>query len=359
MLSQEIKSETEATLFLVSDMIDVQIAVSKVSKPLFIKEASATDRSLIGTIVSELGSNIIKYAGRGQIKIAQISREDAVDVEIWAKDQGPGIVNVSLAMKDHFTTGNTLGLGLPGVKRMADDFMIKSEIGSGTSVYARKRIYIKKDDANIIKVSSTTNNSLSITNDTPWEAGFYNRPIIGEYLSGDSVTVVEFDHYILLSIVDVSGHGAKAHELSVIISDYIRNFPSENLVQLLTELHKILNGTLGAAVGLLLIDAESATFQYVGIGNTGAVRSVGEPWKGISRDGILGGQRLPSPYPQVGVLSNGDVFCMWSDGISDHARNDFFKKNSFDSAQKIATNLVIELGKQHDDASCIIFKWLA
>lgn len=358
MPNQVIKSEPEATLFLVGDMADVQIAVSRVSKPLFIMEASATDRSLIGTIVSELGSNIIKYAGRGLIKIAKVSHDDYVDVEIWAEDQGPGISNVHLAMKDHFTTGNTLGLGLPGVKRMADDFTIKSEIGSGTSVYARKRISRKTGNFNSITVSRKMNQALSITKKSLWEIGLYNRPIAGGYLSGDSVTIVEFDRYILLGIVDVSGHGEKAHELSVVISEYIHNFASENLAVLITEIHAILISTLGAAVGLLLIDTASATFQYLGVGNTGANRSVGEVWKGISRDGVLG-QRLPGLYPQSGVLKNGDVFSMWSDGVSDHAGNSFVKNNSFHSAQTIARDLISELGKQHDDASCIILKWLA
>lgn len=339
-------------------MFDIQIAVSRISKPLFIKEASPTDRAIVGTIVSELGSNIIKYAGRGVIKIAKVNHEDAVDVEIWAQDQGPGISNVSLAMKDHFTTGNTLGLGLPGVRRMADEFTINSEVGFGTNVYARKRIYRKNSNANVIKATHTLMKPALVNTEVLWDIGCCNRPISGEWVSGDSVVILEFEGFILMAIIDVSGHGAKAHELSISISDYIYKFPSKDLIALIKELHKILVGTLGAAIGLLLVDVQSSAFQYFGIGNTGANRSVGEPWKGISRDGILG-QRLPGLYPQVGFLKNGDVLSMFSDGISDHAVNTFVKNNSHKSAQNIADNLVKELGKQHDDASCTIFKWFA
>ncbi|HAT38708.1 MAG TPA: hypothetical protein DCW35_00510 [Polynucleobacter sp.] len=67
---QEIKSKPETTVFLLSDMTDVQITVSRVINPLFIKDASSIDRSLIGTMVSELATNIIKYAGRGLIRMA-------------------------------------------------------------------------------------------------------------------------------------------------------------------------------------------------------------------------------------------------------------------------------------------------
>ncbi len=62
---------------------------------------------------------------------------------------------------------------------------------------------------------------------------------------------------------------------------------------------------------------------------------------------------------QAGFLRNGDVFSMWSDGISDHAGSSFVRKNAYESAEKIAHDVVVELGKPHDDASCIIFKWLA
>lgn len=358
MPSQEIKSSPEATLFLLSDMIDIQIAVGRISKPLFIKEASPTDRAIVGTIVSELGSNIIKYAGRGVIKVAKVNHEDVVDIEIWAQDQGPGIPNVSLAMKDHFTTGNTLGLGLPGVRRMADEFAINSEVGFGTNVYARKRIYGKNNNTYMVKETKSLTNLDLVNAEVLWEVGCSNQPTPGEYVSGDSVVIVEFDAFILTAIIDVSGHGSKAHELSISISDYIHKFPSKDLITLIKELHKILVGTLGAAVGLLLVDIESSAFQYFGVGNTGANRSVGEPWKGISRDGILG-QRLPGLYPQVGFLKNGDVICMFSDGVTDHAVNTFVKNNSHKSAQNIADNLVKELGKQHDDASCAILKWYA
>lgn len=339
-------------------MTDVQIAVSKVCKPHFIKEAMNTDLSLIGTIVSELGSNIIKYAGRGSIKISKISQKEALDIEILAQDQGPGIANIDLALKDHFTTGNTLGLGLPGVKRMSDDFSIQSEVGFGTSVYARKRIYSQRDNAILINSSGAKKDSICVTSAPSFEVGLCNRPITGGYVSGDTVLTVEFDRFILLSVVDVSGHGEKAHDLSQIISDYIRKFPSEDLINLMTEIHKILVGSLGAAIGLLLIDIELQAFRYLGVGNTGANRLVGDPWKGISRDGVIG-QRLPGLYPQAGFLKNGDIFCMWSDGISDHTCGNFVKNNGYKPAQVIANNLVNESGKQHDDASCIIFKWLA
>ena len=355
---QEIKSNPETTVFLLSDMTDVQITVSRVSNPLFIKEASPIDRSLIGTMVSELATNIIKYAGRGLIRMTRTKGDGTLDIEMWAEDNGPGIINISMAMKDHFTTGNTLGLGLPGVRRMADEFKIQSELEDGTIVYARKRIRGDKSDIEFAKTIESAAIAPSTVKHAIFDVGSFNRSMPGEYVSGDATLVIEFNGYMLLVIADASGHGHKAHEVSKIISKYISDNLCRDLAILMTGLHKALVGTLGAAAGLLLIDINSQTFQYLGIGNTGANRCVGESWKGVSRDGILG-QRLPGFYAQAGFLKNGDIFSMWTDGISDQAGNHFVRTHAYESAEKIAHSLVAELGKQHDDASCIIFKWLA
>ena len=242
---QEIKSKPETTVFLVSDMADVQIAVSQISSPLFIKEASAIDRSLIGTMVSELGTNIIKYAGRGLIRMTRSKGDGILDIEMWAEDRGPGIANITLAMKDHFTTGNTLGLGLPGVRRMADDFSIQSKQEYGTVIYARKRIRGSKSSSPHSEFPSAPERGATPVTHTLWDVGSYNRPMPGEYASGDSISIVEFDSYVLLGIADVSGHGAKAHELSKIISSYILQNAGRDLASLMTGLHKILVGTLG------------------------------------------------------------------------------------------------------------------
>ena len=77
-------------------------------------EASERDRSITATIISELGSNIVKYARHGVIDIVRVERDQAIDSEITAEDFGPGIENVERAMNDHFSTGGTLGWACPG-----------------------------------------------------------------------------------------------------------------------------------------------------------------------------------------------------------------------------------------------------
>jgi serine/threonine-protein kinase RsbT len=98
----------------------------------------STTTALLVTAVSELGTNIIKYAGRGEITIQPIQEGTRKGILIRAVDQGPGIADIEAAMQDHHSTGGTLGLGLPGVKRMMDDFEIRSEPKRGTTVTVKK-----------------------------------------------------------------------------------------------------------------------------------------------------------------------------------------------------------------------------
>lgn len=94
--------------------------------------------ALVATAVSELARNILKYARQGEIILRPVNRIARPGIEVVAWDQGPGIESIAAAMCDHHSTGGTLGLGLPGVKRLMDDFEIQSEIGKGTRVTARK-----------------------------------------------------------------------------------------------------------------------------------------------------------------------------------------------------------------------------
>ena len=98
-----------------------------------------TRSRMIATAVSELARNILKYAHGGEIHLRRVeATRGGVGIEIEAVDQGPGIADCDAAMRDHFSSGGTLGLGLPGVKRMMDEFSLASKPGEGTRVTAVK-----------------------------------------------------------------------------------------------------------------------------------------------------------------------------------------------------------------------------
>ena len=97
-----------------------------------------TDVTRIVTATSELARNIISYAGSGIMKWRSLDTGTNVGLELVFEDHGPGIANVELAMQEGFTTGNGLGLGLPGSKRLMDQMEVISEVGKGTTVIVRK-----------------------------------------------------------------------------------------------------------------------------------------------------------------------------------------------------------------------------
>jgi serine/threonine-protein kinase RsbT len=96
------------------------------------------DQARITTAISELARNIYLYAGQGQICIEKLSEGGKNGVRIIALDEGPGIKDIRKVMEDGFSTSGGLGAGLPGVKRLMDEFNVESTPGEGTDIRATK-----------------------------------------------------------------------------------------------------------------------------------------------------------------------------------------------------------------------------
>jgi len=100
---------------------------------------SPTDEFMIAVAASELATNILRYAGEGLITVSTIHNDGHYGIEIIALDEGPGIEDINLAMTEGFTTTKkSLGMGLPSVKKIMDEFIIISHPGMGTCVISRK-----------------------------------------------------------------------------------------------------------------------------------------------------------------------------------------------------------------------------
>jgi serine/threonine-protein kinase RsbT len=99
---------------------------------------SSGDATIVATAISELARNIVLYAKRGEIIIHTVNQAAHRGLTITARDEGGGISDVRQAMQDGYSTSGRLGVGLPGVKRLMDEFEITSEVGRGTSVTVKK-----------------------------------------------------------------------------------------------------------------------------------------------------------------------------------------------------------------------------
>ena len=114
---------------------DIAVARNEVRQLAAALGFGAMDQTRLATVASELARNVIKYAGRGRL-IAQPMQGPSgrQALRLIFEDRGPGIPDINAAMRDGFSTGRGLGKGLPGSKRLVDEFQIESEVGRGTRV---------------------------------------------------------------------------------------------------------------------------------------------------------------------------------------------------------------------------------
>ncbi len=99
---------------------------------------STSELTIIATAISEIARNTVLYAKDGWMQLRVIQKGSRRGLLVIAEDGGPGITDLSLAMQDGYTTSRGLGIGLPGAKRLMDEFEIASEVGKGTTIVMKK-----------------------------------------------------------------------------------------------------------------------------------------------------------------------------------------------------------------------------
>jgi serine/threonine-protein kinase RsbT len=99
---------------------------------------STTDQTIIALAISEIARNIVSYAQRGGVTLSRVENGRQHGIMIVARDDGPGIPDIPLAMRDGYSTGKSLGVGLPGSKRVMDEFELASTLGQGTTITMKK-----------------------------------------------------------------------------------------------------------------------------------------------------------------------------------------------------------------------------
>ena len=119
---------------------DDDIITSRAAVKEMAREAGfgIVEQTMIATAVSELTRNIVKYAGEGLLYIRLLNEADRTGLEFVCEDRGPGIDDIEQTMQAGFSTGNGLGMGLSGARKLMDEFSIESESGKGVRVVARK-----------------------------------------------------------------------------------------------------------------------------------------------------------------------------------------------------------------------------
>ena len=327
----------------VARTIDVRMAVAAIQQQELFPEMSALQRSNVGTIISELGTNILKYASSGRILLRAIRSGTRRGVEVLAIDDGPGIPDIAQAMQDRYTTGNTLGLGLGAVQRLASEFQLRCPPQGGT--HARAVCWMQGEGADSSGPAAlpSTKRSASLTDSTSNTLSVLalrnvtrTRPALGEPVCGDSLVLMEHGPLSFRVVIDGTGHGQIAHDISVEAAGAIEQALQEQLegvstatagtpefsaaaldalmVRVVEATHARIRGSRGAAMGMAAMDGRRRQLHFLGIGNTRILQLGYKGWEGVSRDGQLGVGYRP-PAIQHFALHPGDVILQASDGI--------------------------------------------
>jgi serine/threonine protein phosphatase PrpC len=188
------------------------------------------------------------------------------------------------------------------------------------------------------------------------EHAYYNRPFLGERFSGDLPIHHEDLLYLYFVLIDGLGHGEQAHSVSKLISQKIKACWSPNPYDIISNLNQRLNTSIGASIGVFVLNKNSLKFRYSGLGNIRCKIILKESiFNLVSTDGILG-MRYRSPKIQEGSIQPEEMVLLFSDGVNnlDHVEN----WNKFRSLKctTIVRRIVNHFGTDIDDSSCIALK---
>ncbi len=180
----------------------------------------------------------------------------------------------------------------------------------------------------------------------------------GQSVSGDIYLVCEYgDGLVLAAVIDGLGGGEEAARAARLAEETLLAHPEYPLQDLIRRSHTALHATRGAVIGVLRLDDRSHQATYVGVGNIGTHVYSRQPIKPISKNGILG-FRLPSLLEMHYTYDPGDIFALFSDGISSNFAQDH-RIDIKQTPQRIAEQVLTAYGKQSDDATVVVVKTTA
>lgn len=250
------------------------------------------------TSVSELASNILIHARRGEILVQAIQcTHTRRAARVIARDRGPGIADIPLAFLDGYSTVRGLGGGLPGVKRLMDEVEVTSTPGVGTVVVANKYLQSRRPTVTSLNV------------------GIAHAPAAGSFVSGDAPYFDESGGTSLLAVIDGVGHGRRAALASATAIRVLGERDSNEPQAILRGLHQALRSSVGAAIGMYLVSPGSHTLTFVGVGNVRGLSDGQRRRHFESAPGVLG--EFMGDIRSVTVEYHpGDLLLLWSDGVA-------------------------------------------
>ncbi|WP_085683971.1 MULTISPECIES: ATP-binding protein [unclassified Pseudomonas] len=251
------------------------------------------DAGRVALVATELASNVLKHAGRGEIHLRLIPRLSGFGIEMLAVDRAQGFV-LDDCLADGYSTGGTQGIGLGAISRQAEVFDVFAD-SRGAVLLAR--LY-RSDDRQPDLRYGVSQHSL------------HNDPACGD------VWHLTYDRsHISALLIDGLGHGEEAERAARAGEQAFARAPFTDPVELMEDLHRDMIGTRGGAVAFAQFNGERDQLTFAGVGNIGASLIAADKSRGMaSHPGIVGAQyRKARPFDYAHV--NGHLLIMYSDGL--------------------------------------------
>jgi len=301
------------------------------------------DRDELEIIVRELVTNVLSHGGgKGFVEISHNLESDHLILSLDVVDRGPGFINFRDALRDGYSSTGSMGVGLPSVRRLAEQVKLVSTSSAGSHIRVSKRFNVApklKDN---------------------WTFSLQSRPHPGETESGDQGTLIRNQDGILLVLADGLGHGIKAAEASrktVEIVQSNHRLPLQDLVLLIDD---TLKKTRGAAVSLARLKANTQMVEWVGVGNVSGslIR------RGL--DGTIQQQVFANFNGTLGAMRGnfkileyawqvGDWIMLATDGLQRNWHEEGIEMLSW-QPNKLSRHLVTKAARERDDCSVLVGK---
>lgn len=305
-------------------------------------EFPEAEQEKIAIIVTEMGTNLVKHGGGGEIIVRVLEEMAPPGIEILAIDRGKGIWDVGAAMRDGYSTAGSPGDGLGAIRRLSAFFDLYSLPGRGTCILSRSWGGHHPDPLGFRSL----------------EMGVICLPKPGEELCGDAWGVEVRGERSLLLVADGLGHGAGASEASELAIRIFRKHHHRSPAEILGVIHEGLTSTRGVVAAVAEIDDHAGTLVYAGVGNISASIIADGTRSLISHNGTIGHEirfirEYSCPFPDNAVL------VMHTDGLSNRARPDAYPGLAGHHPSILAALLYRDNDRKGDDVTVLVAarKW--
>lgn len=301
-----------------------------------IARACRFDETLAGQLalaVTEVATNIVKHAARGELLVRTLASGVAAGIEVIGVDSGPGIANLAESLRDGHSTAGSPGTGLGALQRMTSAFEIHSGAGSGTIM----RFELWQPGSRAAAPS----------------AGVVCLPKEGETACGDGWTIVEQRGSQVLFVVDGLGHGADAAAAARAATAVVAKHASRAPADILRAVDAALRSTRGAAASVAVLQPGLALCTYCGVGNIAAsIHANGAARSMVSHNGTLGHQvrkiqEFQYPFPR------GALCIVHSDGLATRWSLGAYRGLELRHPALIAAALYRDYSRRRDDVTVL------